>query len=105
MGVAEVIPGVSGGTIAFITGIYERLLDAIKSFSPSLIGTFRKEGFKGLWAAIDGTFLLTLVAFSLDLSLLRRYILVAKSGSGASPKLPCWSSVQWWLILSRRLHP
>ncbi len=62
MGIAEVIPGVSGGTIAFITGIYERLLDAIKSFSPSLIGTFRKEGFKGLWTAIDGTFLLTLVA-------------------------------------------
>jgi len=61
MGVAEVIPGVSGGTIAFITGIYERLLNAIKAFSPALIGTFRKEGIKGLWAAIDGTFLLTLV--------------------------------------------
>ena len=61
MGIAEVIPGVSGGTIAFITGIYERLLDAIKAFSPALIGTFRKEGVKGLWAAIDGTFLLTLV--------------------------------------------
>ncbi len=61
MGIAEVIPGVSGGTIAFITGIYERLLDAIKSFSPALIGTFRKEGVKGLWTAIDGTFLLTLV--------------------------------------------
>ncbi len=61
MGIAEVIPGVSGGTIAFITGIYERLLDAIKAFSPALIGTFRKEGLKGLWAAIDGTFLLTLV--------------------------------------------
>jgi len=61
MGIAEVIPGVSGGTIAFITGIYERLLDAIKAFSPALIGTFRKEGVKGLWTAIDGTFLLTLV--------------------------------------------
>jgi len=61
MGIAEVIPGVSGGTIAFITGIYERLLNAIKAFSPALIGTFRKEGLKGLWTAIDGTFLLTLV--------------------------------------------
>ena len=40
MGVAEVIPGVSGGTIAFITGIYQRLLDAIKAFNPSLIKTF-----------------------------------------------------------------
>ncbi len=61
MGIAEVIPGVSGGTIAFITGIYERLLNAIKAFSPALIGIFRKEGVKGLWKAIDGTFLLTLV--------------------------------------------
>jgi len=61
MGIAEVIPGVSGGTIAFITGIYERLLNAIKAFSPALIGTFRKEGIKGLWTAIDGIFLLTLV--------------------------------------------
>ncbi len=61
MGIAEVIPGVSGGTIAFITGIYERLLDAIKSFSPSLIGTFKKEGIKGFWSAIDGTFLVTLL--------------------------------------------
>lgn len=61
MGTAEVIPGVSGGTIAFITGIYERLLDAIRSVNPTLIGTFRKEGFGGFWKAIDGTFLLQLV--------------------------------------------
>lgn len=36
MGAADVVPGVSGGTIAFITGIYERLLNAIKSINPSL---------------------------------------------------------------------
>ncbi len=57
MGMAEVIPGVSGGTIAFITGIYERLLNAIKSVDFSLIHTYRKDGIKGLWKAIDGTFL------------------------------------------------
>jgi len=62
MGVAEVIPGVSGGTIACITGIYERLLNVIKSFNFSLIGTFRKEGVRGLWTAMDGAFLLSLVA-------------------------------------------
>jgi len=44
MGIAEVIPGVSGGTIAFITGIYEKLLNTIKAFHPSLISTFKKEG-------------------------------------------------------------
>lgn len=61
MGIAEVIPGVSGGTIAFITGIYEKLLDTIKAFSPSLLGVFKKEGFSGLWSAVNGTFLATLL--------------------------------------------
>ena len=61
MGMAEVIPGVSGGTIAFITGIYEQLLNTIKAFSPSLLSTFKKDGIKGTWAAINGTFLATLV--------------------------------------------
>ena len=62
MGVAEVIPGVSGGTVAFITGIYERLLNAIKSFSPSLFGVLKEEGIKGVWEKIDGTFLVALFA-------------------------------------------
>ena len=35
MGAADIVPGVSGGTIAFVTGIYERLLAAINSFTPS----------------------------------------------------------------------
>jgi len=37
MGVCDLIPGISGGTIAFITGIYTRLIDAVKNFSPKLI--------------------------------------------------------------------
>lgn len=61
MGVAEIIPGVSGGTIAFITGIYERLLNAIKSFDLSLIKTLQKEGIAGVWKAVDGNFLLALL--------------------------------------------
>ncbi|MEM1119281.1 MAG: DUF368 domain-containing protein [Bacteroidota bacterium] len=61
MGIAEVIPGVSGGTIAFITGIYEKLINTIKAFHPALIGTFKKEGVKGVWSAINGNFLVTLL--------------------------------------------
>ncbi|MCP4439415.1 MAG: DUF368 domain-containing protein [Aureispira sp.] len=61
MGIAEIIPGVSGGTIAFITGIYERLLNCIKAFNFSLIKTFKESGVKGVWEAIDGMFLLTLI--------------------------------------------
>ena len=62
MGIAEVIPGVSGGTIAFITGIYEELLNTIKSFNFSLVGTLKNEGVKGLWQAINGNFLMFLLA-------------------------------------------
>ncbi len=58
MGIAEAIPGVSGGTIAFITGIYERLLKAIGSIlGTKVAGTFRREGFRPAWHAADGAFL------------------------------------------------
>ena len=60
MGMAEVVPGVSGGTIAFITGIYERLLNAIKSIGPEVFSALKTEGIKGAWKALDGNFLLTL---------------------------------------------
>ncbi len=62
MGIAEVIPGVSGGTIAFITNIYERLINAIKAFGPDLIGVLRKDGIKGVWSALDGNFLFALIS-------------------------------------------
>ncbi|MEL6635797.1 MAG: DUF368 domain-containing protein [Bacteroidota bacterium] len=61
MGIAEVIPGVSGGTIAFITGIYEKLLNTIQAFNFSLIGTLRREGWRALWRQINGSFLVSLV--------------------------------------------
>jgi len=61
MGIAEVIPGVSGGTIAFITGIYETLLNSIKSFGPSLFSTFKENGISGIWSQINGTFLVFLM--------------------------------------------
>jgi putative membrane protein len=61
MGIAEVIPGVSGGTIAFITGIYEKLINTIKAFSPALILVFKKAGVKGVWTTINGNFLTTLL--------------------------------------------
>ncbi len=57
MGIAEVIPGVSGGTIAFITGIYERLIDAIKSLDVEFIGYVLKLKIGKAWAHMDGTFI------------------------------------------------
>ena len=61
MGVAEVIPGVSGGTLAFITGIYERLLNSINSINLKLVGTLKNEGIKGVWSKIDGNFLIKVI--------------------------------------------
>ena len=61
MGMAEAIPGVSGGTIAFITGIYERLLRAIGAIlGTQVAGTFRREGLRPAWREADGAFLLQL---------------------------------------------
>ncbi len=61
MGMAEVVPGVSGGTLAFITGIYDRLIDAIKGFDVGLLKTWKRGGLKAVWRRIDGTFLFTLL--------------------------------------------
>ena len=60
MGAADIVPGVSGGTIAFITGIYERLLESLSNINFSLITTLRKAGLRAAWDQIHGGFLLTL---------------------------------------------
>ncbi len=61
MGMAEVVPGVSGGTIAFITGIYARLIAAIKSVDLELIQMVFKGKIADAWKKIDGNFLFFLV--------------------------------------------
>ena len=43
MGAADVVPGVSGGTIAFITGIYQQLLDGIQAFDMTMDATIRPK--------------------------------------------------------------
>ena len=60
MGAADVVPGVSGGTIAFISGIYEELLNSISSFNFSLIKSCKDEGVKYVWEKVNGNFLLAL---------------------------------------------
>ena len=60
MGAADVVPGVSGGTIAFISGIYEELLNSISSFNLSLFSVLKNEGFKKVWKMVNGRFLLAL---------------------------------------------
>ena len=57
MGAANVIPGVSGGTIALVTGIYERLINAIKSCDLTAIKLVLQRRFADAWNHVDGTFL------------------------------------------------
>lgn len=60
MGGADVVPGVSGGTIAFITGIYEELLDSIKAFDKAAIQLVFAGKFADFWKHVNGNFLVAL---------------------------------------------
>ncbi len=62
MGAADVVPGVSGGTIAFITGIYEELIDTINRFNAKSLKILFRQGPVAFWRAVNGTFLLVLIA-------------------------------------------
>ncbi|WP_302374081.1 DUF368 domain-containing protein [Alistipes timonensis] len=58
MGMADVVPGVSGGTIAFISGIYEELLDSIRSVNATALKLLLRFRFAEFWRHINGRFLL-----------------------------------------------
>lgn len=60
MGAADVIPGVSGGTIAFLTGIYETLINSIRSVDATALKLFFTLRWKEFWKHINGNFLLSL---------------------------------------------
>ena len=80
MGAADVVPGVSGGTIAFITGIYEELVHSIRNINFSTISTLWKEGIPAFWKAVNGNFLLSVIGgiliSVLSLARLLEYLLV-----------------------------
>ncbi|KKC99376.1 MULTISPECIES: DUF368 domain-containing protein [Photobacterium] len=61
MGAADVVPGVSGGTIAFITGIYDTLLESIRRINPSLITLWRQQGIRAVLTHINAGFLIVLL--------------------------------------------
>ncbi|WNH09826.1 DUF368 domain-containing protein [Thalassobellus suaedae] len=61
MGAADAVPGVSGGTIAFISGIYEELITTISNVKPSLFKTLFSKGIKPFWNEINGNFILALL--------------------------------------------
>lgn len=85
MGAADVVPGVSGGTVAFITGIYERLLNAIKNCDHIALQLLFSRQLPAAWARVDGTFLLTLLA-----GIACSVILLANIISGLMQSHPHW---------------
>ncbi|MDX1271575.1 DUF368 domain-containing protein [Bizionia paragorgiae] len=61
MGAADAVPGVSGGTIAFISGIYEELITTISTINISLFKTLKNQGLKAFWKQANGSFVLALL--------------------------------------------
>jgi putative membrane protein len=76
MGAADVVPGVSGGTIAFITGIYEELLDSIRSVNGEAVKLLLRFNLAGFWKHINGNFLAGLLSgIGFSIVLLSRVVL------------------------------
>lgn len=80
MGAADVVPGVSGGTIAFVTGIYDKLLTSIGRVNLTAIKTLKDQGIKPAWEYVNGTFLLVLltgiISAFLSLAKLVHYLMI-----------------------------
>ncbi|WP_415355451.1 DUF368 domain-containing protein [Halioglobus sp. Uisw_031] len=61
MGAADIVPGVSGGTVAFITGIYDQLLDSLRAVDLAFLAKLSRLDITGAWQHINGRFLLALL--------------------------------------------
>ena len=99
MGAADVVPGVSGGTVAFITGIYDELLASLASF-PRALGLLVRGRIAAAWQAANATFLLVLLAgiltSVLSLARLITYLL-------AEQPIPIWSFFFGLILISSHL--
>jgi putative membrane protein len=118
MGAADLVPGVSGGTIALITGIYARLIAAIASVGPSTLSLLLRGRVSDAWKAIDGPFLLVLGAgiataviglaslldwlvqhFPLPLWAAFAGLVLASALSLVKQNYRLWSSKEWTLFI------
>jgi len=83
MGAADIVPGVSGGTIAFISGIYEELIESISSINIDSLRLLGEQEFSQFWKKINGNFILTLACGALFsiifLSHLIHYLLIEET--------------------------
>lgn len=97
MGAADIVPGVSGGSIALITGIYEELLRSINSFNGDSLKLLLKFEFKAFFTAVNGAFLLSLflgiMTSIFSLSKLITYLM-------AEHPIPLWSFFCGLILIS-----
>ena len=100
MGAADVIPGVSGGTIAFIMGIYDEFVGSIASINAEAVRLLLKGQFKAFWKHINGTFLVSLIA-GIGLSV----ILIGISGASLFWNGLCFLTGHFCIIVSSRIVP
>jgi putative membrane protein len=100
MGGADVIPGVSGGTIAFVTGIYDELLNSIKSVDIAAIRLLLKLKVREFWGKINGNFLIVLLAGLVTawISLAKLMLYVLKNY-----QIPTWSFFFGLIVISTLL--
>ena len=100
MGAADLVPGVSGGTIALITGIYDRLIAAIASIGLDALRMVLAGKIKDAWAHVDGNFLVAvgagILSSVLALASLLNWLLL-------NYPLPLWS-LFCGLILASAIH-
>lgn len=97
MGAADVVPGVSGGSIALIAGIYEKLLDSINAIDLEAFHLLRKGEIKTLWLKVNGSFLLALLLgiFTSILTLANLITYLIKTNP-----IPVWSFFCGLIIIS-----
>jgi len=97
MGAADVVPGVSGGTIAFITGILDTLLESIRRINPMLIKVVKEQGIKDAFMHINGPFLICvfggILTSILTLAKLISYLLTTYP-------IPVWSFFFGLIVIS-----
>ena len=88
MGIADAFPGISGGTMALILGVYKELISSISNINYTLFKTLKKEGIQVFWKRLNGNFLIIL--FSGLLPSLVVFIILAGSLMDSFPVL-IWS--------------
>lgn len=95
MGTCDIIPGISGGTVAFVGGIYDRLIGALRSCDVRALRFLFSGQWKSLWKHIDGAFLSQVLA-----GILIAIISLAKLITRALATYPAHvRGLFWWLLI------